>query len=128
MVTALITAISLYYLQVYHFYEEPRTGDTVTMTPLGGTTPEEIIADDVTSIDATSSPIRYRACFTTPMSTALLSETYTPSPLWGPKITNTASTASSPSWRTGAGSCGTSSMIVAANAMTARPPAPNAPR
>ncbi len=80
MLTALITAVSLYYLQVYHFYEEPKTGDTVTMVPLGGTAPEEIIADDVTSIDATSSPIRYRACFTTPMSTALLSETYRPAP------------------------------------------------
>ena len=80
MLTALITAVSLYYLQVYHFYEEPRTGDTVALTPLGAPTPEEIIADDVTSIDATSSPIRYRACFTTPMSISLLSETYTPAP------------------------------------------------
>lgn len=80
MLTALITAISLYYLQVYHFYEEPRTGDTVMLTPLGGTTPEEIIADDVISIDATSSPIRYRACFTTPISISLLSETYQPAP------------------------------------------------
>ncbi len=80
MVTALITAISLYYLQVYHFYEEPRTGDLIELTALGSGQPEEIIADDVTSIDATSSPIRYRACFTTPMSQSLLTEAYVEAP------------------------------------------------
>ncbi len=73
---AIITAISLYYLQVYHFYEEPRTGDKVALVSVSTGAVEEIIADDVTSIDATSSPIRYRACFTTPMSHSLLSETY----------------------------------------------------
>jgi hypothetical protein len=76
MFVALVTAVSLYYLQVYHFYEEPRTGDAVMLTNLATGAPEEIIADDVTSIDATSSPIRYRACFTTPMSQALLTEGY----------------------------------------------------
>ncbi len=76
MVTALITAVSLYYLQVYHFYEEPRTGGAVMLTSVSSGQPEEIVADDVTSIDATSSPIRYRACFTTPLSQALLTESY----------------------------------------------------
>lgn len=76
MLTALVTAVSLYYLQVYAFYEDPRSGDPVVLTSLTTGAPEEIIADDVTSIDATSSPIRYRACFTTPMSQALLTESY----------------------------------------------------
>ncbi len=76
LMVAIITAISLYYLQVYHFYEEPRTGDTVELTSVATGAPEEIIADNVTSIDASSSPIRYRACFTTPMSHSLLTETY----------------------------------------------------
>jgi hypothetical protein len=35
-----------------------------------------VLYDGFTAIDANSSPIRYRACFTTPMSHALLSETY----------------------------------------------------
>lgn len=76
MLTALVTAVSLYYLQVYAFYEEPRSGDPVFMTSIATGQPEEIIADNVTSIDATSSPIRYRACFTTPMSQSLLTEAY----------------------------------------------------
>ena len=41
-----------------------------------GTTPEAIIAKDVTGIDGESSPIRFRACFTTPLSVAMLTETY----------------------------------------------------
>ena len=76
MITALVTAVSLYYLQVHAFYEEPRSGDPVALTSVATGAPEEIIADNVTSIDATSSPIRYRACFTTPMSQSLLTEAY----------------------------------------------------
>ncbi|MEM7469899.1 MAG: DUF6446 family protein [Pseudomonadota bacterium] len=78
MITALVAAVSMYYLQVYAFYEEPRTGDPVLLTSIATGAPEEIIADEVTSINATSSPIRYRACFTTPMSHSLLTEAYVP--------------------------------------------------
>jgi len=71
---------AMYYLQVYHFYEEVQAqghGD-VMLTNLVTGVPEPILADDFTAIDASSSPIRYRACFTTPMSIALLTETFEP--------------------------------------------------
>lgn len=76
MLISVITAVSLYYLQVYAFYEDPQEGGTVSIVNVVTGEPEEIIADDVVSIDATSSPIRYRACFTTTMGHALLTEGY----------------------------------------------------
>ena len=70
----------MYYLQVYHFYE--RIGATghgdVQMTNLVTGQPEPVLADDFRAIDAESSPIRYRACFTTSMSLPMLTETYEP--------------------------------------------------
>ncbi len=38
--------------------------------------PEEMLANDVEAIDADSSPLRFRACFRTPESLALLTESY----------------------------------------------------
>jgi hypothetical protein len=38
--------------------------------------PEQIVFDSFEAIDADSSPIRYRACFTTTMSIAMATETY----------------------------------------------------
>ena len=38
--------------------------------------PEPILTDNFRAIDADSSPIRYRACFDTTLSLAMLSETY----------------------------------------------------
>lgn len=76
MISALIAGVSLYYLQVYHFYEPIETPDAVELVSVVTGEPEEIIADEIEAIDATSSPIRYRACFTTPMSHSMLTETY----------------------------------------------------
>lgn len=77
MVSALVAGAALYYLQIYGFYEEvdaPAEGITLVSLTDGGT--EGIPYDSFTAIDAASSPIRYRACFTTPFSLALLTETY----------------------------------------------------
>lgn len=74
----------MFYLQVYAFYERPdpasvdlritRAGETV---PLGAT--------EVEAIDATSSPIRFRACFEAPASAAGGAEPYPdPVPLTAP--------------------------------------------
>ena len=56
--------------------------------PIGSGTPEPMLADGFQGIDADSSPLRFRACFHTPMSQAMLTETYkvydTPTPLNGP--------------------------------------------
>ena len=90
LITALVAGAAMYYLQVYHFYEEvAATGtDDVQMVSLVSNQPEPVLYDDFTAIDATSSPIRYRACFTTTMSTAMLTETFElyekPEPLTAP--------------------------------------------
>lgn len=78
MVTALAAGIAMYYLQVYAYYEPVAiTGtDDVLLTPIVSQQPEPILYEDFQAIDATSSPIRYRACFTTILSQPLLSETY----------------------------------------------------
>ena len=78
VVIALISGAAIYYLQVYAYYEDVVSqGETdVQLTALMSGAPEPILYDAFQAITATSSPIRYRACFTTPQSIALLSETY----------------------------------------------------
>ncbi|MEQ6247464.1 DUF6446 family protein [Sulfitobacter sp. HNIBRBA3233] len=77
MISALVAGAALYYLQVYGYYEEVSASEAeITLVALGGTDPEEIPFDSFEAIDADSSPIRYRACFTTPLSLAMLTETY----------------------------------------------------
>ena len=88
--SALLAGVAVYWLQVYAFYEpvvfEP--GNEIRLTPVASDQPEVIVAENVTGIDADSSPLRFRACFTTPLSQAMLSETYRlyddPTPLNAP--------------------------------------------
>ncbi|HKK97183.1 MAG TPA: DUF6446 family protein [Marivita sp.] len=77
VVCALIAGVSMYYLQVYAFYEEltPTGTDDVQLTTLTGNR-ETILYEDFQAIDADSSPIRYRACFTTPTPLSTFLETY----------------------------------------------------
>ena len=75
MLSGLIAGTALYYLQVYGFYQEVTAGD-VELVSVVSEMPEPIPFDGLTAIDADSSPIRYRACFTTDYSLALLSEGY----------------------------------------------------
>ena len=75
MAIALIAGAAMYYLQVYAFYDEA-SADTLSLTLLVTDQPDPIIADNIRAIDADSSPLRFRACFDTPMSTAMLTETY----------------------------------------------------
>ncbi len=65
-----VAGVAMYYLQVYAFYEPVAftPGDEIRLTPIEGAVPEAIVADNVEGIDATSSPMRFRACFTTPRS------------------------------------------------------------
>lgn len=90
VITAAVAGAAMYYLQVYHFYSTvPATGtDDVQLTNVATGLPETVLYDGFEAIDADSSPIRYRGCFTTTMSQALLSETYQiydkPEPLVGP--------------------------------------------
>ncbi|MBM7068755.1 DUF6446 family protein [Actibacterium sp. 188UL27-1] len=75
VVIALLMGGGIYYAQVYGYYAEV-AGAEVEMISLVTGEAEVIAADNVRAIDADSSPIRYRACFTTEMSQALLTETY----------------------------------------------------
>lgn len=81
LVPALIVGAAVYYLQVYGFYEpvEQRAGEPeVMLTARESGAPEEIAVEDFQAIDASSSPIRYRACFTTTASPAELSARFLP--------------------------------------------------
>ncbi len=75
---ALIAGAAVYYLQVYAFYEDASavSGGDVMLTKIVSGDPEPILAEGLTAIDADSSPIRYRGCFQTSQSLALLTETY----------------------------------------------------
>jgi hypothetical protein len=78
VISGLVAGVAMYWLQVYAFYEPVAftPGAEIKLTPIIGDSPEVIVADDVQGIDAGSSPLRFRACFTTPLSQALLTETY----------------------------------------------------
>jgi hypothetical protein len=80
--TALVAGAALYYLQIYAFYEEvPATGtDDVQATARQTGMPEPIAYSDFRAIDADSSPIRYRACFTTDLTPGEMGKTYVPYP------------------------------------------------
>lgn len=89
VLSAAIAGAAMYYLQVYAFYEEvPASGaNDVELTTLAADAPESILFENFRGIDADSSPLRYRACFTTGMSEAMLTETYV---LYDNPIPNTA--------------------------------------
>jgi hypothetical protein len=77
---ALVAGVGMYYLQVYHYYEEvePEAGRAVELTSRVTGEAEPVPNDGFRGIDADSSPIRYRACFTTPASPAALTERFEP--------------------------------------------------
>ena len=87
--SGLIAGVAIYYLQVFGFYDEVNADDLeIKLTLLATGTPDIILAENVQAIDADSSPLRFRACFTTPHDHAMLTETYVvyekPVPLIGP--------------------------------------------
>lgn len=90
LASGLVAGGLMYYMQVYGFYDtvEAHGVEDVKLTTLNGGFPEPILSENFKGIDAESSPIRYRACFDTPMSQAMLSETYVayddPVPLTAP--------------------------------------------
>ena len=77
LMVALLAGAFLYYQQVYAYYTPVQAQDAdVRLTNLVTEQAEPILYDGFEAIDADSSPIRYRACFTTPISQATLTETY----------------------------------------------------
>jgi hypothetical protein len=78
MAVAILAGAAMYYLQVYAFYEPVTPASAAAemrLTTLAGVV-EPILTDSFEGIDSDSSPIRFRACFTTPQSIAMLTETY----------------------------------------------------
>lgn len=92
VVFALIFGAVVYYMQEYAYYE-PVAADSpaaeIRLTAVATGVAEPVPADDVRAIDANSSPVRFRACFKTPLTVPLLTETYRvyekPVPLVAPK-------------------------------------------
>ena len=77
LLSALVAGGALYYLQIYQFYHEVAAETVeIRMISLAEGTPMPVEADNIQAIDADSSPIRFRACFTTSASLAMLTETY----------------------------------------------------
>lgn len=86
-VTAVFGAV-MYYMQVYGYYEEvtPQPGRDVLLTLAATGEPAPIAYSDFRAIDADSSPIRYRACFTTTETPASLAQTRVPLAATEPRI------------------------------------------
>ena len=76
VLTALLAGGAIYYLQEYAFYQTVAfaPGDEIELTALVSGVPEPIPVTDLQGIDATSSPLRFRACFTTPIDQPTLTE------------------------------------------------------
>lgn len=66
ILTAALAGIAMYYLQVYGFYEDVDeiTGAQAIMVTRPDGTTQPVAVSGFRAIDAQSSPIRYRACFT----------------------------------------------------------------
>lgn len=78
LVLALAVGVAMYYSQVYAYYRTmPASGeyDVQLVSRLTGL-PGPVAHDDYRAIDADSSPIRYRACFATPLRPAELLATH----------------------------------------------------
>jgi hypothetical protein len=68
----------LWYTAERAFYEPVafQPGAEIRLVPLTSDQPEAIVVAGIEGVDADSSPIKFRACFTTPLSLAMLTETY----------------------------------------------------
>ena len=92
VIVAAVAGIAMYWLQEYAFYTPAvfQPGREIRLTLIESGQPEPILAEGITGIDADSSPLRFRACFTTPLTQAMLTETY--------KIYDGATPLNGPSW------------------------------
>jgi hypothetical protein len=77
VLSALLAGGAIYYLQEYAYYQPVAftPGDEIELTALSGA-PEPIPVMELEGIDATSSPLRFRACFTTPLDQPTLTEAF----------------------------------------------------
>ena len=94
VLTALLAGGTMYYLQEYAYYKPVSfaPGSEIALTALASGQPEAIPVKDLQGIDATSSPLRFRACFTTVLDQPTLTE--------GFKIYDKAVPLNAPNWFT----------------------------
>ena len=77
LLTGIFAGGLLYYNQVYAFYEDVAiTPNSIELTSVTLARPEPLLVESFEGIDSVSSPLRYRACFTTPISLATLTESF----------------------------------------------------
>lgn len=77
LMIALAAGAVMYYLQVYAYYDDVSAEvANVQMTSVVSGEAEPVLFENYKGIDSDSSPLRYRACYQTPLSLALLTETY----------------------------------------------------
>jgi Family of unknown function (DUF6446) len=88
VLTAALAGVFVWYTAERAFYEPVafQPGAEIRLVPIVGDEPEAIVVADLQGIDAESSPIKFRACFTTPLTLATLTETYREYPAAEPLI------------------------------------------
>ena len=75
VLSALLAGGAIYYLQEYAYYQPVAfNGDAITLTNIASGQLEPIPVTNLQGIDATSSPLRFRACFTTTLNQPTLTE------------------------------------------------------
>jgi hypothetical protein len=88
VLSAALAGLAIYYMQEYAFYapvEPASAAAEIRLTSLSGAL-ESLPTESFLGIDAKSSPLRFRACFKTPVSLAMLSETFAEYPAADPLI------------------------------------------
>ena len=88
VIVAVAAGAFLWYTAERAFYEPVafQPGAEIRLVPLTSDRPEAIVVEGIEGIDAESSPIKFRACFRTPLSLAMLTETYREYPKAEPLI------------------------------------------
>ena len=78
LLTSVIAGATMYYLQVYGFYQRVNVEQSkgISLVNLSTQEPEKIQVANFQGIDANSSPIRFRACFEVNDPIDLLKEKY----------------------------------------------------
>ncbi len=91
VITAAIAGIAMYWKLQESTHYTPASfqkGAEIELTLIESGQPEPILVDQIEGITAEASPLGYRACFHTPLSQAMLTETYKvyekPTPLIAP--------------------------------------------
>lgn len=78
VLSAAIAGLALWYTaeRAYYLPAAFTPGQEIRLVSVVSGLPEPILIEGIEGVDATSSPIKFRACFSTPHSLAMLTETY----------------------------------------------------